>query len=227
MRIPNSRLAIGSNRIKALNLFENDLPKNTPIILDDGFQHRKVKRDIDILCLPPDPFKDHLIPAGTMRETLNSIKRSDLLFLIGSKEDNDLMDQSKRKLNESFPDKKVFILHQGAEVWQNVKNGEKKSSLPEGKKVVISAIARPERFLNMLKSLGVLYFKSNTYPDHHIFKERDIKNLNLQGDEIILTTEKDAIRLSSLNLVNLPNIWYLKIILEFSDTDSRGNFVNL
>jgi tetraacyldisaccharide 4'-kinase len=84
--VPKAWLGIGANRKRNAKEIAGRLRDNAVIILDDGFQHRSVHRDIDIVCLPADLFADYLIPAGFLREPKTSLSRAHAICLIGSEQ---------------------------------------------------------------------------------------------------------------------------------------------
>ena len=225
--LPGIYLAIGSNRKKILKTAEKSIPNDTTIILDDGYQHRQIARDINILTLPADPFFDHLIPAGRVREPLNTIKRADIVCIVGAKNEIDIMEISRKKIINKYNIENCFIMVTELVAWKNLKSGEISEILPQKNKKVISGIARPKRFIDSIDALNVTYTKSITYPDHHNFSIEEIKREFDAYDGIILTTEKDSVRLFSLNLVNLEKIWYLIIRLGFVDKISEQKFSKL
>jgi tetraacyldisaccharide 4'-kinase len=149
-----------------------------PHLLDDGYQHRALARDFDIVLVTPEDARDHLLPAGRLREPLRSLARSDAVVLTSGAS------------AESFPvkDKLVWRVRRGIAP-KNV------SSRP----VVFCGIARPKNFVLQLRTAGIEPVAEAFYRDHHAYSEKDIHDLlNLreksEGDGFV-TTEKDAINL--------------------------------
>jgi tetraacyldisaccharide 4'-kinase len=147
-------------------------------LLDDGFQHRQLARDLDIVLVTPEDANDKLMPGGRLREPLSSLKRADVVVLAGG------------AAAENFPltDK---------EVWR-VRRNIAAVAVPE-KPVVFCGIARPEHFLFQLKLAGVEAAAQALYRDHHSYSEKDIRDLLELAKKSeaggFVTTEKDAINL--------------------------------
>jgi tetraacyldisaccharide 4'-kinase len=147
-------------------------------LLDDGFQHRSLARDFDIVLVTPDDARDRLLPAGRLREPLNSLSRADAVVLTSG------------ATPESFP-------LDGKTVWR-VRRGIVPRDIPP-RPVVFCGIARPQNFLAQLRTAGVDPVAQVFFPDHHAYIERDIRNLLRLGKESeadgFVTTEKDAVNL--------------------------------
>jgi tetraacyldisaccharide 4'-kinase len=147
-------------------------------LLDDGFQHRALARDFDIVLVTPDDARDRLLPAGRLREPATSLRRADAVVLTSgaSAEPFDL-------------DSKL--------VWR-VRRGILPKNVPE-RPVVFCGIARPQNFLLQLRTAGIEPVAEALYRDHHAYSEQDVRDLlNLrQRSEAggFVTTEKDAINL--------------------------------
>jgi tetraacyldisaccharide 4'-kinase len=147
-------------------------------LLDDGFQHRALARDFDILLLTPQDAKDHLLPAGRLREPLQSLQRADAVVLAGG------------AAAESFP-------LEGKLVWR-VRRGILPKSVPP-RAVVFCGIARPQNFVLQLHAANIEPVAQAFYRDHHAYGEKDIRELlelkQRSGADGFVTTEKDAINL--------------------------------
>ncbi len=224
--LPESWLGIGADRYSNARKISSGISENAVFILDDGFQHRKIFRDINIVCLPPDPFNDYLIPAGYLREPISSLTRADIICLIGLKSDFEILERNKVKIENGFPKASVFILYQTIDQWVNTKTGQTSQISPFKSPLVISGIARPYRFIDIIRENGVTPCNIVSYEDHHPFNTAEIEKLCNPTIDGILTTEKDIMRLSTINLVNCPNICYLKVKLTFSDSSMGEKFLS-
>ena len=147
-------------------------------ILDDGFQHRALARDLDIVLVTPEDARDRLLPAGRLREPLSSLSRADVVVLAGG------------ATPEDFP-------LPGKQVWR-VRRNIAKVETPE-RPLVFCGIARPEHFLFQLKLAGVDAAAQALYRDHHSYSESDVRDLLALAKKSdargFITTEKDAINL--------------------------------
>jgi tetraacyldisaccharide 4'-kinase len=226
--LPQSWLGIDANRCRTARHLSPRLGEKALYILDDGFQHRRIIRDIDIVCLPADPFGDTLLPAGMLREPLSGLTRATIMCLIGTKNDAPLLEASEKRLKAIFLHTPVFVLYQEPAGWVNLNSGACFQHLPLKRPVALCGIARPERFIFLIKKMGISIAAESIFNDHHAFTVKDIDAIVKKSNtREIITTEKDAIRLKSLKLVNRADIWYLKIALQFSDHESRKLFYTM
>lgn len=168
---------VGEDRYAAGRLAESKFGPQLHI-LDDGFQHRGLVRDFDIVMVTPQDATDQLLPAGRLREPLSSLRRADAAVL------------SSGASAESFP-------LQDKLVWR-VKRGIIPSAVPP-KPVVFCAIARPQSFLLQLRAANIDPAAQALYRDHHAYGEKDIRELlelKRRSDAGgFVTTEKDAVNL--------------------------------
>jgi tetraacyldisaccharide 4'-kinase len=147
-------------------------------LIDDGFQHRALARDFDIVLVTPQDTSDRLLPAGRLREPLSALRRVDAVVLASGASE------------ESFP-------IQGKLVWQ-VKRGIVADAVPS-RPVVFCGIARPQNFFLQLRAANVEPVAQAFYRDHHAYSEKDVRELLelKQRSEAggFVTTEKDAVNL--------------------------------
>ncbi len=181
----------------ALRLFNSEL-----LLLDDGYQHLSLHRDLNILLLDAKrPFGNRfLLPLGPLREPVEQIKRADLIIITRCTDEHpgdDLVDFLQRNFSEkpifrsgNFPDQVIYPL--GGKAYA--------PGILSGKSVVAFAgLANPDDFLEMVKSLGahVIHFKA--FSDHHPFSKEEIEELaswKKRSDvDFLLTTEKDWVRI--------------------------------
>jgi len=228
-QFPQSWLGIGANRVQCARRIVSYLKKERAVfMLDDGFQHRRIHRDVDIVCLPPDPFTDRCIPSGYLREPLKSLARAHALCVIGSVDETEVMMRAREKLVKHFPHACVAVLRQTAAEWVNAHTGERATLLPLASPALVCGIARPHRFVAMVEKAGIKPLSYHIYHDHHIYSAADISRAMRGGADGVITTQKDACRLNSIkNLVPINNIWYLMICLEFYDTAMSTSLLSL
>jgi tetraacyldisaccharide 4'-kinase len=226
---PDSWLGIGPNRYaNALSITRHLKSGSSVFILDDGFQHRKIHRNLDIVCLPPSFFKDSLIPAGYLREPVSSLARANVLCVIGQTNEADIIEESRLRLKQLFPNALCISAHQTSCGWFHMASGKYASALPLKNPALVCGIARPQRFINLVKNTGVSLSTVKTFEDHHVFTENDLKGLLKKGGDGIITTWKDACRLNTIkNLVYDTNLWYLKVQMELCSTEMKRNFITV
>lgn len=222
--LPESWLGICANRLATAKELCRLAPENTVFILDDGFQHRGLKRRVDIVCLPSDAFASQLIPAGTLREPLKNCRRADIVCVIGSKNQAPELMRLREKIISRFGCRNVFIMYQSPQAWCNLKTRESVSIPPCKRPALVCGIARPERFARIAQDMGISVAKNYFFSDHHAFTADEIEGIGKGPYDGILATEKDAVRFNTLKLVNCPEIWYLKIELAFFDVQSKELF---
>jgi tetraacyldisaccharide 4'-kinase len=199
--------AIGELGPRSIDLF----------ILDDGFQHWQLYRDVDILLIDSlNPFGNgKLFPEGILREPVASIKRADIIII--TKTDmatRDAVPSITKKIRGYNNDAPVFTAQHRPVSLLSI-SGEIKgiNTLENMDAYVFAGIANPVYFQSMLRSLGVNIKDFRKFRDHHKYSMRDIKKIEKEaGDNFIITTEKDLVKLRELN-VKL-NVYALKI--EFS-----------
>ncbi len=168
-------------------------------LLDDGFQHRALGRDFDIVLVTPQDAKDYLLPAGRLREPLTSLKRADAVVLTsGASED-------------SFP-------IQGKAIWR-VRRGILAGNVP-ARPVVFCGIARPQNFVLQLRAANIDPIAEAFYRDHHAYTEKDIRELldlkhRSQAGGFV-TTEKDAVNLGPY-LSTLEPLAVVPVRMELAD----------
>jgi tetraacyldisaccharide 4'-kinase len=147
-------------------------------LLDDGFQHRSLARDLDIVLVTPEDARDRLLPAGRLREPHTSLSRADIVVLT------------------SGAPPELFPLN-GKVVWR-VRRGIAPKNVPD-RAVAFCGIARPQNFILQLRTAGIEPVAQAVYRDHHSYTEKDVQDLlklRQQSDATgFVTTEKDAINL--------------------------------
>jgi tetraacyldisaccharide 4'-kinase len=191
-------VVVGESRYEAGALAEKKLGPQLHI-LDDGFQHRSLARDLDIVLVTLEDLKDDLLPTGRLREPLKSLNRADVVVMSG--------DFGASVLPVS--DKPVWRIRRDVEI----------SGAP-ARPVVFCGIARPKRFLEQLRSKGINSVAEKVYRDHHAYLDADIDELlrlktqsNADG---FITTEKDWLNLGQ-RIARLGTIATAKVTMEIVD----------
>ena len=180
------------------------------VILDDGYQHWQVIRDFDILLIDAVSIfgNGHLLPRGTLRESISHISRADVCLLTkvdqAAEGSRDLIRQTVRKYNSSA--QIVESIHEPrcliplAE-WSTNLAGEGISvaTINARKVMAVSAIGNPASFERTLRDLGAEIISSLRYPDHHDYTVMEMEDILRQADsfgaEMIIVTEKDAVKI--------------------------------
>ena len=201
---PGIQVAVDEDRVEGAHLlWEQGVDV---VLLDDAFQHRSINAGLNILLTEYQHLytDDYLFPAGTLRDVRSAAKRADIIVV--SKSPKDLSEEEKqqitKKLNTSEHQKVYFSYLEHASL-QPLNEAAKTFSPEEADGVfAFCGIANPKPFVEELKRrfLNVDFLP---FSDHHAYKENDIKAIinwfeNLDGEKkIIVTTEKDAVRLTN------------------------------
>lgn len=171
------------------------------IILDDGFQHRKLHRDLDIVLM--DSVKgfgnEHLLPAGPLREGPEALERIDKLVVVSKSVKHETAERVAKIMQKrlNIP---TSVCYTEPDYVYNIKTGQR---LMEGLAVTaMCAIGQPQQFYDFLSDYQVV--KTITFDDHHQYAPIDI--VDISGS--IITTEKDAVKLARFDR---DNIYALKL----------------
>ena len=201
-QIPDVSVGVGADRISESRKILRDQPVDV-FILDDGFQHRKVKRDLDIVLIDAtNPFgNNELIPAGILREPLSALKRAQIIVLTKSDLNpsaTQVLDERLRKINNASPI--AWAVHAPSGLADLFGNNEEQLIDLRGKRVVsFCSIGDPKSFEESLSAAGALIDRNFIFPDHHVYLERDIQKIiayaQKMGIEILVTTAKDSVKI--------------------------------
>jgi tetraacyldisaccharide 4'-kinase len=189
---------VGESRYQAGRFAESKFGPQLHL-LDDGFQHRALGRDFDIVLVTPQDAGDRLIPAGRLREPISSLRRADAVVLTSGASAESL----------PFSGKLVWRLRRGI-VPQNI----------PPRPVVFCGIARPQNFVLQLRAANIEPAAEAFYRDHHSYNEKDIRELLdlKQRSEAggFVTTEKDAVNLGGY-LAALAPLAVVPVKMELAD----------
>ena len=162
----------------------------TVMLLDDGFQHLTLGREIDLLVMPASDLDEAVLPAGRLREELDAACSADCLLVPGS-------DGDAARVAAAFDRMAVFRLR---DRYAPIRLLDP-SAQPAGasRVVAVAGIARPQRFFTALREQGYEVARTAAFPDHHWFSARDLDRIGAMareaGADLVVTTEKDAARL--------------------------------
>ena len=187
------------------------------LLLDDGFQYWKLagrRRDI-VLVDAQQPFgNEHLLPRGTLREPPEHIRRADTIFITKSDGETAGLRARIRKHN---PTAGIIECVHWPLFFEDVFNPEQREQIGwlKGKKVAtLSGIAQPESFEQSLTQQGAELVYAKRFADHHRFNQQEILNTinraKKRRADVILTTQKDAVRFPKIDRRDLP-IFYMRV----------------
>jgi tetraacyldisaccharide 4'-kinase len=176
----NVPVIVGESRYRAGQVAEREFQPQLHV-LDDGFQHRSLARDFDIVLLAPGDLTDRLLPSGRLREPLSSLKRADAIVL-----------------PPDVPAEHAAL--QGKLIWRMQRDivVASVSSAP----LVFCGLARPQQFFAQVRAAGITPAAELVFRDHHAYNRKDIQRLLALRRDLgaggFLTTEKDAVNLGRL-----------------------------
>ncbi len=185
-RLKDVPVIVGADRFEAGQTAEQRQLGNV-FILDDGFQHRRLHRDVDIVAIDPLEWAagETLLPVGRWREPKSAVARAHAACVLESS-------------NVSMPSLPIPAFGVKTEVEALCRHDGEPARLEElrGRKIVAFAgIAKPERFFATLESMGIQALEHVRFGDHHRYTARQIDTL---AGDVLITTEKDAVRLRGL-----------------------------
>jgi tetraacyldisaccharide 4'-kinase len=209
---------VGADRYQAGVMAEQGEPSEKLVVhlLDDGFQHRQLARDIDIVLLTQEDVEDTLLPAGNLREPLEMVAQADVVVL--REEEADSLRGVVDKLIESKDKPAIWVIR-------------RRLSLGEGGEVALPTmpfafcgVARPESFSKMLAAHGYEPMDMIAFPDHHAYGEADVMRLLQEARRVgangFVTTEKDTVKLTPImrdRLETVGPIVVARLCVEFLD----------
>jgi tetraacyldisaccharide 4'-kinase len=226
---PNAKIIVNPDRIKGSDEAIGKFGANV-LIMDDGFQHRRLHRDLDIVTIDAtNPYGfGKLLPAGLLREPLTCLKRADAVVLTRCNQvtDNDLarLEENLKSVNPN-----LLIARSIHNPTYAISSGNKKLGIAELKNKKIFAfcgIGNPDSFLNTIRQIGATLLGSKIYNDHYQYTANDINEIYEQAERLkadfILTTQKDWAKITSLASPkkDVP-LAYLAIELKFITAEDK------
>lgn len=205
------QVAVDANRKNGIEQLLSQLNPPEIILLDDAFQHRKVKAGFYILLTSYGDLycDDFMLPTGNLRESRSGAQRASIVIVTKCPSNLSLTEQNKIKKQLNLtPNQSLFFTFIA---YDDVVYSEKQTLRVEGikslDKIILAGIAKPESFFAHLKQEND---ECLTYPDHHHFSESEIQEIKKKANhKIIVTTEKDYVRLKGSILSD--QLYYLPI----------------
>lgn len=232
--LPNVAILIGRNRSESAQKATSELNVDV-LIVDDGFQHRKLGRDIDLVLVDStNPFGyNNVIPAGLLREPLTGFKRASFVVLTKTNQvDDEKLNNIKAEIKKYAED--VIIassIHKPFDLQyiENWENGDLTGVENVKKVLALSAIGNPQSFKNTLEEANLEVVDMISYRDHHAYSIADLEKAQALAQELavdaIAITEKDAVKIEKNirpNDMNIP-IVVLPITIEMKEKVEEFN----
>jgi tetraacyldisaccharide 4'-kinase len=224
----NIQVAVDADRKNGIEQLLLQVPKPNLILLDDAFQHRKVKAGFYVLLTSYGDLysDDFMLPTGNLREHKSGAKRADVIIVTKCPEGLSVAEQNNIKIKlELSANQELyfsFIAYDDCIYSENKKVLLR--DVQNEPQLLLAGIAKPEPFFSYLKT-NINKQEVLQYPDHHSFTEKEILDLkNTAQNQIIITTEKDYVRLKSHNIEGIlaTQLYYLPIRSSF--LSNRENF---
>lgn len=232
INIPQAMMIVGRNRfINATEVLKKE--RVDLFIMDDGFQHLKLHRDLDIVTVDSTaPFGyGFLIPRGFLREPLSALKRADIFVLTKVDFARDRVGWITSRLKDLNPSALIVESIHEPKNLVDMQCDDKKiplSFLAEKKVCACSAIGSPETFYQVLLSLGAKISKEFIFRDHHSYSRDDIEAIgrycHTQGVSLVIITQKDAVKLKPLVHHFNKNLTVLTLMINMKITKGRKEF---
>lgn len=176
-------------------------------LLDDGFQHRQLFRDLDVVLVNREDWRDHLLPAGNLREPLEAVERASVLAIPA---DDPEFEEELRDWGWSGP------------MWRVRRR--MRAPAVDGAVAAFCGIARPEQFFAGLEERGLQLVLKKAFADHHRYTKSDVEGLlesaRRANAGTFITTEKDYVRLGELTEVFGEKLRTAELAIEFDDEQS-------
>lgn len=225
--LPGIPIWIGANRVisgqKAIELNRANI-----LIMDDGFQHRKLFRDMDILlidALRPWGYA-HVLPRGLLREPVSNLRRADVILITRS----DLCSEEELQSLE----KQIYSFNKGVQIFRT---SHKPNRIVElfgeeypiqtgiGKKAhFFCGLGNPDGFFQTASEAGFVETGRTLFPDHYPYQQKDLLELEEKAKkekaQLLLTTEKDGIKLKKFAKSSIP-VWQLSIEVFFEKREEQ------
>lgn len=202
LNLPEAGVFVGKNRLVSCR--KASASGFRVAVLDDGFQHRKLARDVDIVLFDP-------AETIRLREPVSSLKRADLVLW------NPASGDAEANWKKRFPGVRFFRFEVTSLGLHDAAGGQVLTSPSRhGKRFfAFCGIARPERFAAQLNTVGIRPESQLTFPDHHAYPEESLERIGqglvASGADAAVTTEKDAVKLTAAPIFQEIPLFYLKI----------------
>ena len=196
--LPAAVVAVGRDRVRVGRAVEAALGLRV-FLLDDGFQHLQLVRDLDVVCVDADDLGERLLPAGPLRESLSALERADVVAV--SAEDEEAAQRAVARLSSQLDPARVFRVRRRPAGFRDLEGA---NVPPPSRAFLLTGIARPVRVATDVAQQGTKVVGRAAFADHHRFRPDEIDSVarraQAAGADAIVTTAKDALRLPATRL---------------------------
>jgi tetraacyldisaccharide 4'-kinase len=204
--IPYAWMGISKNRFRT-GVHIAQKQKDTVFLLDDGFQHRRLYRDLDIVVVDrSQPLQaNRVLPRGTLREPVSELRRCHVIVINGMPGKEDAHDPLEAEIRSLHPDALIFRCTQSIRALLPFSLWKESQDRPAPSAVacsayLVSALGNPERFHRDVRRMGIEVRGTRSFPDHYWLEREDwlacVGEARSKSVDAIITTEKDAVKIS-------------------------------
>jgi tetraacyldisaccharide 4'-kinase len=192
------------------------------VVLDDAFQHRRARRDADVLLVNADAWtgKPRLLPAGPWREPLRAARRATLIIVTRKTAEPSAVADVRRALANAASHVPVAVAYLAPDELRSTTTGQALPlhTLKGSDLTAIAAIAQPDTFFKQLTELGAIV-RPFAFPDHHAFTRAEARRLAAEAEksDFVVCTLKDAVKLEPLWPAEAGSLWYVSQRLRIED----------
>jgi tetraacyldisaccharide 4'-kinase len=229
-RFPNVVVAVCEDRVLGVKKIMADSPKVNVVILDDAFQHRRLKAGLSIVLTTCDNLvtKDYMLPLGRLRDAASQLSRAEMVIVTKCPQSLKPIDFNVLEKNLKIrPYQHLYFTAYAYGSMVRMDTGEPVAALNAESVIALAGVANPQPFFDLLRER---YSPVQTIclPDHHRFTARDVKQLEKavqrQPGSVVVTTEKDAMRLAD---VAIPcelksKIYYQPLDVQFLNNGQKS-----
>jgi tetraacyldisaccharide 4'-kinase len=214
----NEAVICDADRVAAAQWAIENL-KTDAFVLDDAFQHQRIARNLNLVTIDAtNPWGNRrLLPAGILREPLNSLCRADCIVITRS-DQSDQVEQIQSEIKRISPKIPVFLSYMKL---ANLRGLNQESDVNQRRVAAFCGIANPDSFFTLLQRAGYELASSRAFRDHQNYSQytidRMIADADARGAQALITTAKDAVKVRSLNFA-LP-CYVAEIDIEFDRAD--------
>ncbi|MBN2365210.1 MAG: tetraacyldisaccharide 4'-kinase [Calditrichaeota bacterium] len=229
--LPQTTIIVDSNRCRGAKFLRDNLSENL-LILDDGFQHRKIDRNIDIVMVDVLRWSNCplLFPITCNRDLPGSLKRADVILLTRTDIEPLQTDKVKEHLMRVY---RKPVLQVEIALHHLISSGKSRrislGSLQSEKIFAFCGLGHPAQFFNLLEKSGLSVNRKWEFPDHHNYKVSEIRKIvaeaESKGVKYIVTSQKDHVKLLSMEPVIRNRVWYTEIDLQVKNSELFMNLI--
>jgi tetraacyldisaccharide 4'-kinase len=229
-RFPEATVAVCKDRALGIKKIIADNPEVKVVILDDAFQHRRVKAGLSIVLTTYDNLatKDYMLPLGRLRDSVSQLARAEMLVVTKCPHNLKPIDFNVLEKNLKVkPYQHLYFTTYAYGSMVHLATGESVATLDAKSVVALAGIANPQPFFDLL-SKRYTVAQTLCFPDHHYFSARDVKLLEQamrqHPDSLLVTTEKDAMRLKDANVSHelRSKIYYQPVDVQFLNNGQQS-----